>query len=979
MHQTTFDAPDAALAVGTRHAGFTVTHVEAVPEISGQAYVLRHDASGARALWLACADVNKSFAISFKTPPADDTGVFHILEHSVLCGSDAYPVKEPFVNLLKTSMQTFLNALTFPDKTMYPVASTNTADLENLMGVYLDAVLHPAIYRRPRIFEQEGWHLEVEGEGADARLSYNGVVFNEMKGALSDPDDVLYQALSRQLFPDTAYRFESGGNPRAIPTLTYEEFLQTHARHYALPNSYTVLYGDMDIDRELAFIDERFRNAAERDAGEPNPLALQAPVSPAPARVEMATAAGNASVGVSYVIGSAADRTRVLAADVLLDALCGSNEAPLKRRVMDAGLADDFQAMLLDGMLQPQAMFQLKGTREGAAEKFRALLEETCAELAEKGIPRDKLSAALAQAEFNLREGDWGGYPDGVALSMCVMSSWLYDDERPLDYVHYEDALATLKDGLDKGLFEQVLRELVCQNPHAAEVDLVPVEGGDAAEEAAELEARRATMGDGELAGIAAEVEALRAEQEAPDSPEALATLPQLTVADVEDPAPEPEPRDVDAPLPCIAHELDTHGIDYVYHYFDLRRCHVEELPYVGVLSDLLGKLDTRRHNASDLDTLIEQHLLFLDVFLETYTHEQDLSYAAPTLVVGACALSEKAERLADIPREVWGETLFADDARIRDILTQRKVGMEQYFTGSGHAASVARAGSYFSRASKASSLMGGLDYFLFLKELLGNWEARKQGLCDILGNLAKRIFTADEVTVSFIGSAEDRKRFWAAGDDLGLRHAGTGVAAHALELPEPVPVNEGFVIPSNVSYVARAFAPSDADPGERGVWAVATRALTYDYLWNEVRVKGGAYGTGFKHTSENLREFWSFRDPHVDETLARYDAAAAWLSEWKPTAEEFDGYVVSTVAAHDAPVKPRALARRQDVARFGGQKPGWREEIRRQELGCTAEQVRGLAEALADQTPSGVCVFGGREALEAAGVDLKLCELVGE
>ena len=276
MHQTTFDAPDAALAVGTRHAGFTVTHVEAVPEISGQAYVLRHDASGARALWLACADVNKSFAISFKTPPADDTGVFHILEHSVLCGSDAYPVKEPFVNLLKTSMQTFLNALTFPDKTMYPVASTNTADLENLMGVYLDAVLHPAIYRRPRIFEQEGWHLEVEGAGADARLSYNGVVFNEMKGALSDPDDVLYQALSRQLFPDTAYRFESGGNPRAIPTLTYEEFLQTHARHYALPNSYTVLYGDMDIDRELAFIDERFRNAAERDAGEPNPLALQA-------------------------------------------------------------------------------------------------------------------------------------------------------------------------------------------------------------------------------------------------------------------------------------------------------------------------------------------------------------------------------------------------------------------------------------------------------------------------------------------------------------------------------------------------------------------------------------------------------------------------------------------------------------------------------------------------------------------------------
>ena len=251
------------LVPGATMSGFTVKSAETIDELDAEAYVIDHVASGARLLFLACEDENKAFAIGFKTPPADDTGVFHILEHSVLCGSDAYPVKEPFVNLLKTSMQTFLNALTFPDKTMYPVASTNTADLENLMGVYLDAVLHPAIYRRPRIFEQEGWHLEVEGEGTDARLSYNGVVFNEMKGALSDPDDVLYQALSRQLFPDTAYRFESGGNPRAIPTLTYEEFLQTHARHYALPNSYTVLYGDMDIDRELAFIDERFRNATE--------------------------------------------------------------------------------------------------------------------------------------------------------------------------------------------------------------------------------------------------------------------------------------------------------------------------------------------------------------------------------------------------------------------------------------------------------------------------------------------------------------------------------------------------------------------------------------------------------------------------------------------------------------------------------------------------------------------------------------------
>ena len=971
-----YSSADPALAEGTEHAGFTVTRVEAVPEIGGQAYVMRHDASGARLIWLACDNVNKSFAISFKTPPADDTGVFHILEHSVLCGSDSYPVKEPFVNLLKTSMQTFLNALTFSDKTMYPVASTNTADLENLMGVYLDAVLHPAIYDRPRIFEQEGWHLEVEGEGADAKLAYNGVVFNEMKGALSDPDDVLYQALSNALFPDTAYGFESGGNPRAIPTLTYEKFLETHARHYNLANSYTVLFGDMDIDRELAFIDGHFARACERDAGAPNPLKLQAPVTPAPARIEMATAENNAEVGVSYVVAEASQRERVLAIDVLLDALCGSNEAPLKRAILDAGLADDFDGALIDGILQPQAMFTLRGVKPGCASKFRPLLESTCAELAENGIPRDKLAAALAQAEFNLREGDWGGYPDGVALSMVVMSSWLYDDERPLDYVHYEDALAYAKAGLENGLYEQLLREIVCESAHSAEVELVPVEGGDAAEEEAELAEKRRGMRDEELAAVAAEVEALRAEQEAPDTPEALATLPQLTVADIEDPAPEPAAPMVDAPLPCIAHELDTHGIAYVYHYFDLRRLTADELPYVGVLSDLLSKLDTEGHTASDLDTLIETNLGGLGFFTEVYTAEK-LEYAAPSFVVSASALSEKVECLARIPREVWGTTRFDDLDDIRDILTQRKVALEQYFVGSGHSAAMSRAMTYYSAGSKVSGLLGGVDYYLFLRELLAAWDERKEELAAKLAELCRRIFTADEVTVSFIGSAEDRERFWAAACDLGLPVLGEEGAAHVLDVKPAGASIEGFVIPSNVSYVVRAGAPSALDRGTRGCWAVATRAITYDYLWNEVRVKGGAYGTGFRHGAAGTRAFWSYRDPAIDGTLGRYDGCAEWLANWDGNEDELTGYIVSTVAAHDAPVKPRALARRQDTARFNMLPEGRRDQVRAEELAVTADDVRALAAAIADAEPAtSVCVFGGREALESCGLNLAITEL---
>ena len=963
-----FLEPRADLEVGSRHAGFTVTSAETLPELSGCAYVMRHDATGARALWLACADTNRAFSISFKTPPADDTGVFHILEHSVLCGSDRYPVKEPFVNLLKTSMQTFLNAMTFPDKTMYPVASTNVADLENLMSVYLDAVFHPAIWHRRRIFEQEGWHLEVEGEGAGARLCYNGVVLNEMKGALSDPEDVLYQAIGRQLFPETAYRFESGGNPRAIPTLTYESFLDSHARHYAPSNAYVTLYGDLDVDRELALVDEALRGAVREHAGAPNPLGLQPPVAPGRTCVRMATAEANAQVALAYVVGTAADRTRVLAVDVLLDALCGSNEAPLKRRVLDAGLADDFNALLVDGVAQPQVIFLLKGLREGAGEKFRELVEATCAELAEGGVPRDKLEASIAQAEFNLREGDWGGYPDGVALSIQALSSWLYDDERPTDYLRYEDALVELKQGLDDGLFERLLAELVRPGAHSAEVELVPVAEGAADEEAAELERLRAGMGDDEIAAVREEVAALRAEQEAPDAPEALATLPQLTVADIEPPAPEPAPIDVEAPLPCIAHELDTHRIDYVYHYFDLRRLTVEELPWVGVLTDLLGRLDTARHTASELDTLIEANLGGLDFFCETYARDEDLSFADPTLVVGASALSERVDALAAIPREVWSETSFADTARVRDILTQKKIGLEQHFLGSGHSVALARSLTCFSAASLAAGRMGGIDYYLFLKDLLARWDEVAPQLPARLSELAARIFTADEVVVSFTGPAEDRERFWEAGGTLGL--ASTGASAHALELSVPGARREAFVIPSDVCYVARTGAPSPADAGSVGTWQVAARALSYDYLWNEVRVKGGAYGVGFKRASGGLRQFWSYRDPSVDATLARYDAAAAWLADWQPSASELSGYVVSTVAAHDAPVKPRQLSRRQDVTRFGGRPLGWRDEVRAQELATTAADVRALACALGDKDAAqGVCVFGGRDALEACGV----------
>lgn len=977
MHDRTyFTTPDPALAVGTVHGDFVVSAVEPIKELSATGYVLRHAASGARVLWIACADTNRSFSIAFKTPPADDTGVFHILEHSVLCGSDRYPVKEPFVNLLKTSMQTFLNALTFPDKTMYPISSTNMADYENLMDVYLDAVLHPAIYQRPRIFEQEGWHYELED--LDAPLTYNGVVFNEMKGALSDPDDVLYQNICRALFPDTPYGFESGGNPRAIPTLTYEKFLDTHARHYNVSNSYTVLYGDLDVERQLERLGACFAQADDRGAGSPNPLPLQAPVSAGLSRVEMATAPENAQVGLAYVLGTAADRERMLAVDILLDALAGSNEAPLKRAVLDAGLADDFQTALMDSMLQPQVMFQLKGAKEGVAEQFRTLLEDLCRTWSEQGIDRERLEASLAQAEFNLREGDWGSYSDGVALSMQVMASWLYDDDRPVDYLRYEECIAHMREGLDKGYFEQLLALVVCDNPHSAEVELVPVEEGDAAAELAELEERKAAMSQDELRHVMDEVAALREEQERPDSPEALATLPRLTVADIDD-APAEEPlREVEAPLPCLAHELDTHHIDYVYHYFDLRRVAFDELPYVGVLCDLLGKLDTAEHTASELDTLVERELGSLDFFVETHGRDYDPTFAQPMLVVGASSLSEKVGSLATLPREVWATTRFDQVDRIRDILQQRRVASESAFTNSGHSSAIARLSTYFLANSKVAGAMGGVDYYLFLKDLLSHWDERAPELPATLEALAKRIFTADEVTVSFTGSADDRAAFWEAGGTLGLVRD-PEAATHRLEVPELAPKNEAFVTPANVCFVAEGQARSATDEGTVGTWMVAARAISYDYLWNEVRVKGGAYGCGFRRQSAGLTQFWSYRDPGVDATVRRYEDTAAWLADWQADEDELGGYIVSVVADHDSPVRPRQLARRQDTQYFGEHAADWRAQVRAQMLATTCDDIRALAPTLAELPGRrAFCVFGSREKIEASGLDLDVIELMG-
>ena len=1000
-------AAAALLAPGTTTCGFTVTHVETIDELDADAYVLFHHASGARLLYLACDDENKAFSIGFKTPPANSTGVFHILEHSVLDGSEKFPLKEPFVELIKGSMQTFLNAMTYPDKTVYPVASTNEQDLLNLMDVYMDAVLNPAIYTKRAIFEQEGWHYELDvPEGkplTEGTLRYNGVVFNEMKGALSDPMSVLDDAVGAALFPDTAYAFESGGDPRAIPELTYEEFLNTHARHYNLANSYLTLYGDFaDVRRELAFLDERYlsqenaagrRIAAERAVGAspaalaPNPLAMQEPTVCDYKRVEMQTTPENALVGMGYVIGQALDTFRTVAADVLFDAILGSNEAPVKKAIIAAGLGGNVTSYTSSACQQPYELIILQNARPQAAQDFRNVIEDTCRDLVEHGVPRDRLEAVISSNEYALRQRDYG-MSDGVVLACEALSTWLYDDDAATDALKYADTYAALREALDGPFFEDLLRELVLESNHCALVELVPVGAGagegteagpaDAADtEAAKLAKIKASMSTAELQAILDDVAELRRQQEAEDAPEDRAKLPRLHVEDIGDARPDPAcTLDDAAPIPCLRHSIPTRRLAYALTYFDLTHVSYAELPYVKVLCRLMQQLPTVQHTAAELDSFIGSNLGFLTFTTEVF-QQPNWKLARPVLLVSAGALSEKIDALASIPREVWAETIFEDTDRMRDVLTQLKIGMEQTFITAGHQAALGRALSYVSPAAVISEQLGGVDFYRFLRDLLDHFDERTGELCDKLRELQQRIFTSTGTVASFTGSDEDYARYWAAAGTLGL--APRTAPAKELYVPMPEDKHEAFVIPSDVCYLGQSTDPRALGIATDGSWGVAANALSYGYLWNEIRVKGGAYGCGFRAAADRQLAFYTYRDPAIDPSIDRIAGAGAWLGELDTDRDTFEGYIVSTVSSNDAPVKPYALTKRINGAYFSKRTPGYRERLRSEMLATTPERLRELGSdvaQVAEKAPR--CVFGGREIIEASKAGWNVVDLLG-
>lgn len=970
--------------------GFRHLLTSDVEEINGVAHVYVHEASGARLLYLQNDNSNKSFSISFKTPAFDNTGVFHILEHSVLCGSKKFPVKEPFVTLLKSSMQTFLNAMTFPDKTVYPVASTNSQDLMNLMDVYLDAVFYPNIYSNKCIFEQEGWHLELD-EDAQGKLSYNGVVFNEMKGALSDPDQVLYDALSESLYPNTTYGFESGGVPSDIPNLTYDDFLETHRNHYSPQNSYIVLYGDLDAEKFMSHISKGYLTplASAQIEQEVPSISIQSPVVAKDVQRKMVTSSDNSCLGFGFVVGNASQRERLAAISILLDAVMGSNEAPLKRALLESDLADDFEVYLSDSMLQPFVMLSARGLRNGANTNMENVVLECIRSLSGAGAAAPSLDlalveASLSRAEFQMREGDFG-YPDGVMLAIASLSGWLYADtpESAISHLRYEKLFSELREKLNSTYYFDLLAEIFLTNDHRAKVEIVPVGADEMPDKlAARLEHLQKEFTSADFEKIANEVERLREHQTMIDSPENLAKLPHLTRDDIGQ-APQIEQPEiaVGENATTLRHLIDTRGITYFTQYFDLAQISYEELGYASVLAILLGKLDTASHTASEIDTLLQSTLGSYKLACEVFSIENDEPCVTFT-VISSC-LAAKTHAAATLVQEILTTTNFEDKQRVLAILIQTKVMLEQRFSTAGNSTAIARSASYVFSDYVLREMISGIDFYVFLKELIGKLSDANFDFAGKMSKLASNIFSSPQPMLSFAGdesalaSITDVFSNYPTKGYVALSESTaeiTPIKSAHISAPTPQNKHEAFTVPSDVTYSALACSMSndgDAQTKFSGAWLVLSRIMSLDYLWNAVRVIGGAYGAGFAASRTGLASFSSYRDPHVYETLERFRQAAGWLESFAPSEDEFEGYIVSAAASFDKPQKPRSLARTQAtmaISRYAYAKfLEYREEV----INTTVDDVKVLASALGNMSESApACVIGSGEIISASGIE---------
>ncbi len=948
------------LEKGCTYSGFLVKEIVYEADANANLYTLEHLHSGATLYYLDKDDENKVFGIAFKTIPEDSTGIFHILEHSVLNGSRKFPVKEPFVNLLKSSMQTFLNAMTFPDKTVYPVASCNEKDLTNLMDVYLDAVFHPNFYNSPEMFMQEGWHYELLDESADP--VYKGVVFNEMTGAMSSVDSILTDEMGAGLFPDVAYRHNSGGDPEHIPELTYEKFLATHKKFYRADNSTIFLYGNVDIEEKLAFIDREYLSYEERGGFVPE-LPMQAPVVSERESAYEVTSEEELTDGYyytrAYVVCDYADTERNLAISLLNNALMGDNQSPLKKKLMDAGLGADVSGSFNDGIQQSFYCIQLSKAAAGKKDEFIRILNEGWAELCEKGIDKELLRASFNRLEFNLREMNTGGFSKGLFYYLDLLSSTLYGGKATLGF---SETLEKLRAAIETDYFENLIREVFLESKHHTTVVCAPSAtlGAEKAERAAQkLHAYKESLTQEQVSELIAANKQLIEHQSTPDSPEATAKIPTLELSDLAS-APKSVPTEEEqGEYKLLYHDIDTNGISYINYHFDLDSCTEEDFPYVGILTDILLDADTSKHDSATLGNLFRLYTGALDFNSETIVHSR--TQADFKLRLGVSVLPQYTEKAIALVSELLTDMRF-DKEKIRRSLLQRRVGQKSTFTEHGNSIALMRAASYTDLSNYVNERIVGIENYRFVCDLCDHFEERYPALEARLYDLCRRIFVLGGLTLSFAGARSEKEKF--ASLPLGIPQGKSEPVK--IDFAEDVK-NESFVIPSGVSYDAKVLGLEKLGMAYSGKMLILSKLMRLDYLWTAVRVKGGAYGVDFNVDVSGLCTYTSYRDPNVEETFAAYDTAGDAIRNMDLTQTELKNYIISTIASRENPVSPKMEALNADKLYFRGVTEEQKAKIRAEILSTTVEDIRSYAELLDGIAKQGaVCTLGNGEKVRA-------------
>ena len=948
-----------------------------IEELGTDAVLYRHRKSGARVLTMKNEDPNRVFCIAFRTPAADSTGVAHITEHSVLCGSKRFPLKDPFVELVKGSLNTFLNAMTYPDKTVYPIASTNEKDFENLMNVYMDAVLYPNCIRDERTFLQEGWHYELTEE--QGPLTLNGVVYNEMKGAFSNPESVLERYTMHALFPDTTYGNESGGDPEEIPNLSYEAFCAFHQRYYHPSNSYIILYGDLDMEEKLAWLDREYLQ--DFDSIDPDSeIQVQKPFRK-PKREEISFAVGdneplrkNTYLSCSMVLGDRLSAKEGMAFSVLDYALLSAPGAPLKQAILEAGIGDDVYGGFEEGIRQPYFSIVAKGADKKDEKKFRQLIHDTLLRLSEEGLDRRTLLSAINHDEFQYREADYGRTPKGLVYALTALDSWLYDGE-PWENLLCEAIYRELREELDKGYFESLIRRSLLDNTHAAMVVVKPARG--LTEKKAQALADRLSgilgaMSSAEKRAMIEKTAALKAYQDEPSTEAQLQTLPLLALEDIDKKAPGYHFTEGEkCGVRTLYTELSSRGILYLRLNFNTACLTEEEIPYAGLLKTVLAYMDTEKHSFQDLSSEIYLETGGINFDMTAYPDLEKYNHYTGVFSVDLKLLYTQIPTGLSLLTEILKTTRFGDVKRMTEILNEARSRERMRIEGAAHTYAINRGTSYFSGTGRYQDLCGGISYYRFVEQQAQAYGAAPEQLTERLTAVAEKLFRLDNLLLSAGAEAEGFRALETAlptwTEAFGAYPVREQDCAGA-QLLLSGNRNEGFRTPSQVNYVARVGRFDTEKLPYTGALKVLKKILCYEYLWQRLRVKGGAYGcmAGFGRSGEGY--FCSYRDPHLKETMAVYEALPAYLREFRVSDRDMTKYIIGAISELDTPKTCCTQSLLSLSAYYSHVTNAVLQRERDEVLSTDVAAIRKLADYVEAVLQSGAnCTIGGSSAVEEA------------